>query len=105
MDSGRYWCEVRSGEEWATDAESVVLEVRQEQVEEEPFDCLSKSDGVYSDPQSCNHYYECKASIAYHRLCPFGTVFNSNSNSNPQSYICDYTENVMPPCGTKNTTT
>jgi len=76
----------------------MVLEVREGDVDQEPFDCFAKPDGIYQDPESCTQYYRCVAANTYHENCPAGTVFNPNNH-----YFCDLPKYVLPPCGTKGT--
>ncbi|XP_078700242.1 chondroitin proteoglycan 2-like isoform X2 [Branchiostoma floridae x Branchiostoma belcheri] len=72
-----------------------------EQSTEEAFSCEGRSPGMYSDPKNCSMYYECVLGHpVYHRACaPGGPVFDE------QDQMCDWPENVAPPCGTQRMVT
>ncbi|KAI8485849.1 hypothetical protein Bbelb_364010 [Branchiostoma belcheri] len=72
-----------------------------EQSTEEAFSCEGRSPGMYSDHKNCSMYYECVLGHpVYHRACaPGGPVFDE------QDQMCDWPENLAPPCGTQRMVT
>lgn len=50
--------------------------------------CKGKSDGFYSDPMDCGHFYQCSFEVSYHETCPSGTYFN------PAMKGCDWADRV-----------
>lgn len=59
-------------------------------------DCSGLDDGLYADlTLNCTAYYTCQDEIFLgHNPCSPGTVFNE------ELQVCDFPENVAPPCGT-----
>ncbi|ELU18089.1 hypothetical protein CAPTEDRAFT_207233 [Capitella teleta] len=60
-------------------------------------DCSELEDGMYADLHlNCTAFYTCQDGIFFgHNPCNPGTVFNE------ELQVCDFPENVPPPCGTK----
>eukprot|EP00058_Branchiostoma_floridae_P004283 XP_002589771.1 hypothetical protein BRAFLDRAFT_125880 [Branchiostoma floridae] len=80
---------------------STPISKRQAEQSSEAFSCEGRSPGMYSDPKNCSMYYECVLGHpVYHRACaPGGPVFDE------QDHMCDWPENVPPPCGTQRMVT
>ncbi|KAK7505935.1 hypothetical protein BaRGS_00002657 [Batillaria attramentaria] len=63
--------------------------------------CMDLLDGRYADPgTSCQSYFTCHGHVFFgHGYCPGGLVFNG------ELQLCDWSSNVLFPCGTKVVTT
>ncbi|KAK3587602.1 hypothetical protein CHS0354_032803 [Potamilus streckersoni] len=58
-------------------------------------DCADSKDGSYPDLETqCRSFYTCLSGVFFgHTLCPAGLVFHKELS------VCDYVDNVHPPCG------
>ena len=55
---------------------------------QDPF-CVGKTPGTYPDPNHCEYFYQCSASVSRRHHCAPGTVFN------PGKKHCDFKQHVL----------
>ncbi|XP_037081017.1 endochitinase-like [Pollicipes pollicipes] len=56
------------------------------------YDCDSKKDGLYPDPDDCHCFFECSNGRSLFFRCPNGTAFSE------QIHKCEF-EDKVPGCG------
>ena len=50
--------------------------------------------GLFTDPSSCNHYYNCASHIAYRYKCPEGTLWDLTIQS-VSWFFCNYSRTMV----------